>query len=330
MRHTYLASIVALLLVACGDNTPPPVADVTSFNIDTSRISVSGASSGAMMATQMHVAHSALISGVGMISGGPYYCAEGELTKGLGPCMKGGDLGVQGLVEYTWHASEAREIDDVAHLVGDPVWLFLGANDAVMHRDVTDAAAEFYQEMTGQPPVVVDSIPAVHGFPTVATGAPCGEMLTPFLNACDYDAAGELLSALHGELQPAGTASLPLIEIPQPGADDVTMLSNALAYVPASCQSGTACGVHVAFHGCQQSTAFVGEAFAASAGYNEWAETNDLIMLYPQVDSSKIAPMNPMGCWDWWGYTDENYATRNGAQISVVKAMLDALAGKTL
>ena len=53
-------------------------------------------------------------------------------------------------------------------------------------------------------------------------------------------------------------------------------------------------------------------------------------MLYPQVDSSKIAPLNPMGCWDWWGYTDGDYATRDGAQLKVVKATLDLLAGETL
>ena len=155
-------------------------------------------------------------------------------------------------------------------------------------------------------------------------------MVTPFLNACEYDAAGELLSTLYEDLQPAAAVSSTLIEVPQPGADDALMLPNALAYVPRSCRDGTACGVHIAFHGCQQSAAFVGDAFATGAGYNEWAETNKLIVLYPQVDSSKIAPMNPMGCWDWWGYTDGNYATKNGAQIAVVKATLDALAGTTL
>ena len=108
------------------------------------------------------------------------------------------------------------------------------------------------------------------------------------------------------------------------------MLPTALAFVPASCEAGDACGIHVAFHGCQQSTAFVGDVFARKAGYNEWAETNALIVLYPQVDSSKIAPMNPMGCWDWWGYTDEHYATRDGAQNVVVKSMLDLLAGEPL
>ena len=328
MRRTHLL-VLATLLVGCGDKTLPP-ADTPSYNVDANRITVSGVSSGAMMATQMHVAHSAVFRGVAMISGGPYYCAEGGLTKGLGPCMKGGDVGLQRLIEYSWSASEMREIDDVSHLAGDPVWLFLGANDVVMHGDVTDAAATFYEEMTGQAPIVIDDVPATHGFPTVDTGAPCDQMTTPFLNACDYDAAGAMLSVLYGDLQPAGVPSSPLVEIPQPGADDATMLPNALAYVPEACRNGASCGVHVAFHGCQQSTAFVSDAFAAGAGYNEWAETNALIVLYPQVDSSKIAPMNPMGCWDWWGYTDEDYATKQGAQISVVKAMLDTLAGKTL
>jgi hypothetical protein len=283
-----------------------------------------------MMATQMHVAHSGLIGGVAMISGGPYYCAQGSLTTGLGVCMKGGDLGVSSLVDYARKSAAEGLIDDLANLQGDPVWLFLGTGDVVMHADVTTAASDFYAELTGQPARVVNTVPAAHGFPTVAVGAPCNEMVTPFLNACEYDAAGELLSTLYGTLQPAGAGSSTLIEVPQPGADDALMLPSALAFVPQSCRDGAACGVHIAFHGCQQSAAFVGDAFATGAGYNEWAETNSLIVLYPQVDSSKIAPMNPMGCWDWWGYTDGNYATKNAAQIAVVKATLDALAGTVL
>ena len=120
------------------------------------------------------------------------------------------------------------------------------------------------------------------------------------------------------------------VELPQPGAGDATMLPTALAYVPAACANGEACGIHVAFHGCQQSTAFVGDVFASLAGYNEWADTNRLIVVYPQADSSKIAPMNPKGCWDWWGYTNEHYATQQGLQVRVVKATLDLIAGETL
>jgi poly(3-hydroxybutyrate) depolymerase len=84
--------------------------------------------------------------------------------------------------------------------------------------------------------------------------------------------------------------------------------------------------VHVAFHGCQQSAEFIGDTFVRDAGYNEWAESNRLLVLYPQAASSKVAPMNPLGCWDWWGYTGANYATKSGAQITSVMAMVDALA----
>ncbi len=327
MRLTLLLS--ALLLAGCGTEAPP-VADVPSYTIDSSRITVSGVSSGAMMATQMHVAMSSLVDGAGLIAGGPYYCAEGSLKKGLGPCMKGGEIGMQALLGYARAAAAESKLDDLANLGNDRVWLFHGRNDSVMHEDVTAAARAFYDEVAGVRPVVVDDVSAPHGFPTLYSGATCNGMAEPYLNACKYDAAGALLQTLYGDLQPRVEAPGELLEIPQPGADDATMLPNALAYVPESCRQGEPCGVHVAFHGCQQSTAFIGDVFARKAGYNEWAEANRLIVLYPQVDSSKMAPMNPMGCWDWWGYTDGDYATRSGAQISVVKATLDLLAGKTL
>ena len=328
MRHATVI-IGSLLLAACGSEEAPPP-EVDSYNIDRDRITVSGVSSGAMMATQFHVAHSDFVSGAGQVAGGAYYCAEASLNKGLGPCMKGGDIGVPALVEYANSAAGAGTIDELANLADDPVWLFLGKNDAIMHADTTAAAAAFYAEVSGTVPVVITDVAAPHGFPTMYSGATCTGMAEPWLNACKYDAAGEILKTLYGELNEKAEPVGEVIEVQQPGGGDVTMLTTALAYVPTSCASGDACGIHVAFHGCQQSTAFVGDVFAKKAGYNTWAESNDLIVLYPQVDSSKIAPMNPMGCWDWWGYTDEHYATQNGRQIAVVKATLDLLAGETL
>lgn len=67
------------------------------------------------------------------------------------------------------------------------------------------------------------------------------------------------------------------------------------------------------------------DAVARGAGFNEWAEANRLVVLYPQAKASRMAPLNPLGCWDWWGYTDEDYATRDGAQIKAVQAMVDRL-----
>ena len=321
-----LISILSLVLAACGaKQTEAP--EVSAFNVDPTRITVSGVSSGAMMATQFHVAHSDIVSGAALVGGGPYYCAKNSLQKALGPCMQGGDMGIDALVAYTRSNADIAPIDNLG---GDAVWVFHGANDVIMHSDTTAAAAEFYRRLAGIDSKTVTDIPAIHGFPTVDSGAPCDELAEPYVNACNYDAAGELLAHIAGGLQARGDATGALIEFPQPGADDATMLSHAMVYVPEVCTAGEPCGVHIAFHGCQQSREYVDDAFARLAGFNEWAETNRLIVLYPQVDSSRIAPLNPKGCWDWWGYTDEHYATRNGRQIQVVRATLDLLAGKSL
>lgn len=68
-----------------------------------------------------------------------------------------------------------------------------------------------------------------------------------------------------------------------------------------------------------------GDIFATKAGYLEVAELNDIIMIFPQVRRSVVLPTNPMGCWDWWGYSSVYYATKNGRQMSAVKNMIDTV-----
>ena len=65
-------------------------------------------------------------------------------------------------------------------------------------------------------------------------------------------------------------------------------------------------------------------------GYNAWAETNRIIILYPQTVGRPLIglpPQNPQACWDWWSYVthDDSYVTKSGGQIKAIKAMLDAL-----
>ncbi len=50
-----------------------------SFDVNAERTSVSGLSSGAYMAGQFHVAFSGTVIGAGIVAGGPYGCAEGQL-----------------------------------------------------------------------------------------------------------------------------------------------------------------------------------------------------------------------------------------------------------
>jgi poly(3-hydroxybutyrate) depolymerase len=99
-------------------------------------------------------------------------------------------------------------------------------------------------------------------------------------------------------------------------------------FVPKECAAGKPCRIHVAFHGCRQGRGFVGRAFASEAGYNRWADANRVVVLYPQVAKSLFWPFNPQGCWDWWGYSGANYASRGGLQLLAVHRMLEALGNR--
>ena len=109
--------------------------------------------------------------------------------------------------------------------------------------------------------------------------------------------------------------------------NDDSMDDKGFAYVPASCAAKEPCRLHVALHGCLQSFGNIGEDFVRHAGYNEWADANHIIVLYPQTRALGLT--NPQACWDWWGYLDADptesptYLLKSGKQISAIKAMVD-------
>lgn len=323
-----LLPLAGLVLIAgCGEG-PEPRYEGPSFELDSERISVSGISAGAYMAGQQHIAMSADIAGAGLIAGGPYGCAQNSLNTALETCTKEGSPDVDALLVSLRQSADAGAVDSLEHLGGSPVWLFRSPADPLVGQALLDAAAKQYAAL-GAAVSIVDHVEAAHGVPTLDTGADCDVFESPYLNACDYDAAGQILATIHGDLAPRGEASGELLSVPVPGAGDASLLPEAFLYIPAACAAGESCGLHVFFHGCSQSSELVGDAVARGAGFNEWAETNRLLVLYPQVRGSKIAPMNPLGCFDWWGYTDERYATRDGLQVRAVAELMEALAGRT-
>ncbi|MDY6994832.1 MAG: PHB depolymerase family esterase, partial [Pseudomonadota bacterium] len=104
-----------------------------------------------------------------------------------------------------------------------------------------------------------------------------------------------------------------------------SMSSVAYAYVPQACEQ-EACKVHIVFHGCLQSAEQIGNDYYTTTGYNELADTNHIIVLYPQTEPSQIMPLNPKGCWDWWGYSGAQFYTRQAPQMLAVMNMLQRLA----
>jgi hypothetical protein len=122
-----------------------------SYNADPSESSVSGFSSGAFMAVQFATAWSSAIKGVGIVAGGPDWCAQGAVgnetfasLQATGPCMKGPlrDLGPIFSKIDSW--ASTGEIDNTAYLLRQKIYIFHGYNDLSVSQSVSDATLQFY------------------------------------------------------------------------------------------------------------------------------------------------------------------------------------------
>lgn len=294
-----------------------------ALNIDPERVTVSGISSGAHMAHQMHLAYSDIFSGAGIVSGGPYFCADASLMTAMGRCMDNTDeaLPVDELVAVINQQAAAGNLADTGNLADDRVWLFHGSKDVTIARQVHDATADLYAAFVPAENIVeVNDIPAGHFLAADGRGHGCDEMKPPFVGDCGYDTVGHLLGFLYPDLEaPADTLSSQLEAVDLPGADDADLMETAYLFAPAACKAGEQdCALHLVLHGCAQSAEVVGTDFIEQSGYLQWAESNGIVIAFPQVEKSMVAPMNPHGCWDWWGYTGDEYAYRDGAQMKVL------------
>ena len=322
-----LAAVVALPGCA-GDEAP--ATPTASYRIDPDGITVSGISSGGFMATQLQVAHSSRIAGAGIIAAGPYYCAAGSLTTALGACINPPEPPDASTgIAYARESAGTGAIDPVAGLADDRVWLFHGTADAVVGRTVVESLATFYRAFVPDSQVaLITDVEAAHLMPTDTSGGACTETAAPFIGSCGYDAAGSLLAHLYGSLTDPGSGTGELIAFDQRMAADNAgakgLADSGYVFVPTACAAGATCRLHVALHGCEMGSDTIGDAFARTGGYNRWAAANDIVVLYPQVRKSRL-PLNPAGCWDWWGYDGDGYATRQGSQVRALYEMIDAL-----
>ncbi len=321
----------AMLIAACFA-TAAYSAPLPRLAIESGSLTVSGVSSGGYMATQFQLGYSRIVAGAGVIAAGPWGCSRGSLLRALADCLDRATSvpDAPGLVALARTTAATGAIDPLDGLKPARVWLFHGTRDETVASPVAVALVEFYRPfVTAANLRVVDTVAAPHGVPTEADGASCDHTATPYLYACHYDGIGEMLSFLYrGGAAGARSAAGELSRFDQAPYDPAgTLAPQGYLYVPRSCSAQAPCRLHVAFHGCRQGSDFVGETFVREAGYNRWADDNRLVVLYPQTQKSMMLPLNPQGCWDWWGYAGVDYATHDGKQMAAVRAMVRALAG---
>jgi hypothetical protein len=341
-------SVVSLIAALLSLTATATAQTLGSYNASPAESSISGISSGAYMAAQFATAWSSTVKGVGAIAGGPFGCANGWESTALSTCTMGAPTADVGTLSALIDKIGAKGgIDDPANIANQKIYLFNGYNDATVMRPVTNWLDTIYAKRLGGTQsgnlFYQTAIGAGHSQVTLAYGGPCAGSGGSYINKCGYDQAGIILQHIYGALAAPnrGTLGGQLIAVGQspftaPAKPaDYSLGERAFVYVPADCAAGVACRVRIALHGCLQSFDNIKDAYVRHVGYNEWADTNHIIMLYPQTQPSNLVPpfgpSNPEACWDWWGYLDPNptadprYLTKSAPQIAAIKRMLDRL-----
>jgi hypothetical protein len=346
-RQIIVATAVALLVVVWAGSGRAQ-APLPALGTDLGATSVSGLSAGAFMASQFHIANSSIVVGAGIVAGGPYGCAAAATPWfarpfGLGAtiywasgrCMAGSRLGfgipATGRLEGQIHEmARAGSIDALEGVARARIYLFTSTADDRVISPVVDAAQALYVKL-GVPEGRVQLArrnDAKHAFVTEEKGARCGTQDSTYITDCNYDQAGAILRHLYPDVArrsgraPGGATKFDQRPYTR-GSLAHGMADTGYLHVPEGCLDARACRVHVVFHGCNQT----GEGFVRDAGYLEWADGNRIILLFPQVEKQPFH--DPPGCWDWVGYTGPDYLTREGAQVSAVRRMLERLAEQT-
>lgn len=299
------------------------------------------------MTAQFHVVYSSLFVGAGIIAGGPYYCSgsyksnsyvQNATTTCLTPLTPFVGPNTDELVKKARKLARQGLIDDLANLKGDKVYIFTGAADKVVKPLVVKQTYQFYQDLgvSDENIKYIDTVNAGHAILTDdGADAACALTDPPYINDCGFIQSHDILRHIYGDLSPpAASLSGQILKFAQrefiSNNDRASMSEIGYAYIPQSCETER-CKVHIAFHGCEQGAAVIGDTYYTTTGYNEIADTNSLIVLYPQAEPSDAIPYNPKGCWDFWGYSSPdrdrpNFYTHDAPQMRAVVGMLKRLA----
>jgi len=306
---------------------------VVLTKVDPTQTSITGFSSGAFFAVQYHLAYSSSLKGAAIFAGGPFYCAQDNLMDAFEQCMEGLiPINLQQLQQDAQNYANNGMLDGLGNLTSQVVYIYSAEFDLTVNPAVVRQLEQMYRNFNVTKISTEYTILGSHTFPTTTYGNLCLESISPYISKCDYDGAGTALQAIYGTLQPAGSPNPSnIITLPQskftPGGvspQSISLDTSAYLYVPTNCKNkNNVCKVHVALHGCSQYYQTVGDAFISNAGFNGWAESNNIIVIYPQTIASFLSPENPSGCWDWWGFNDQNYANNQGKHMQFMKNLVD-------
>ncbi len=352
-------------------SVPSGVDTLPALGADLTRCSVSGLSSGAFMTVQLHLAHSSMFIGAGVVAGGPYRCVESFPTASaiaedawvqnafficMNPLIPEAGPKVPRLLEIAQQTAADGMIDPLHHLKKARLYIFTGTEDKVVDSAVVETTRAFYVGLGVDPDNILfdDRVPAGHALLTTnPEDNPLDANEPPYLNRWSEPTmqSWQILDHIYGKLTPPGGPPrgrlMAFDQRPFFGDESRASMSRLdYVYVPPQTKKNVRPRVHVALHGCKQGASYVnlvnglpdkansppyGNRYVTTTGYNEIADANDIVVLYPQVEGIDDGrTQNPEGCWDWWGYSSPDaaapdYYSQHAIQIRAVHAMLQRL-----
>ena len=338
MKWNLFRSLLGAVLLS--GSAARAAAPLSAYNADPASASVSGLSSGGFMAAQLGVAYSNTFrTGFGVFAGGPYDCAR---NQNYTACMYNATPAIATPVANmkSW---SGNQIDATANLASRRIYLWVGSSDTTVGPNVEGQLKSQLGnfDTAGNVSYVVSS-GAAHTFPTDFSGAgdnSCSSAASPYISNCSYDGAGAALQWMYGTLgaRNNGTLGGSVVAFDQTAFVSAGngMDSTGYLYVPRACAPGgaTVCKVHVALHGCQQSVSKIQQTFINNTGYNKWADTNNIIIVYPQAIPDNTSHQtwtsgslpNGNGCWDWIGWYGSNADQHGGVQMAAIVAMVNRI-----
>ncbi|KAJ5669910.1 uncharacterized protein N7477_005273 [Penicillium maclennaniae] len=289
-----------------------------AYNVDSAAVSVSGLSSGGFMSAQLGVAYSNVFQvDFGVFAGGPFDCARNQAYT---TCMYNQSPSIT-TPTANMKSWSGNEIATTSNLANRKIYLWEGSADTTVGPNVMNALhSQLSNFDTSADVSYVTTSGAVHTFPTDFDGSgdnSCSMSTSPYISNCNYDGAGAGLQWIYGSLNTRNTGTL---------TGSVVSFAQTGEYVPLA-WTRPVIFTFQWLHGLQ-----------ANTGYNIWADTNNIIILYPQAipdntmhsiwGGSELS--NPNGCWDWVGWYGANADQIGGVQmVAIANQVAQVMSGNT-
>lgn len=276
------------------------------------------------MAIQYQFAYPEDISAVGSLAGGVWNCSQGDWQRARKACMSHPEeVQIEESLKTAEEMQKKNELGNLSLIRKHKVFLFQGLADSVLKPEQADHLENFLSKYSPLLTKKAD-LQAGHGFPTLKTNIPCEQNKIPWLINCQYDLSAEMLSWFFGPLKssvPAQTNSLLTFDQKEFSQVATKVAGIGHAYIPKACLDES-CPALIMLHGCLMSPTILGEQFINGTELNDWAEGNNLIIVYPATTRSVG---NPNGCWDWFSYTGKDFLSRKAPQIVFLNQIIQRL-----